>query len=163
MTIELRHVTIDDWALFRQVRLRALADAPDAFGAVLADVQDQPESLWRERVASPGPTLAVLDDGKPVAMGGAYAPPEQEQAFIWGMWTEPSARGRGHGSAILRSLLGWCGEQGREVILHVTEGNAGARALYLSVGFEPTGVWEPLREGSDLRIEELRLRSLPTH
>jgi hypothetical protein len=31
---------------------------------------------------------------------------------------------------------------------HVTEGNDAARRLYEQCGFEGTGQWEPLREGS---------------
>lgn len=155
---ELRRIGADDWAAFKEVRLRALADAPDAFGAVLADAERQPDSLWQERAAGPGPTLVGLAAGVPVAMGGLFAPEDRDPVFVWGMWTAPEVRGRGWAGRILDDLLARAREIGRDVVLHVTEGNDAARRLYVGRGFEPTGTWEPLREGSPLRIEELRLR-----
>ncbi|GEP35661.1 hypothetical protein NSZ01_34290 [Nocardioides szechwanensis] len=158
MQVDVRIVTADDWELFRDLRLRALADAPAAFGRTLAEAREQTPAQWRELVAGPGPRLVVLEDGAPVAMGGVFAPEGDSRAMVWGMWTAPETRGRGHGARVLRALVAWCREQGRpDVLLHVTEGNDGARALYLAHGFEPTGVWESLRPGSPLRIEELRL------
>ena len=154
---ELREITADDWADFRAVRLRALADAPTAFGMTLEESSKLPEEGWRERAGTPYPTWIGYAEGAPVAMGGVFAP--EDIGFVWGMWTAPEARGRGWGGRILDAGVAWCRERGLPVVLHVTEGNAGARALYLSRGFVPTGVWEPLREGSDLRIEELRLEA----
>jgi GNAT superfamily N-acetyltransferase len=147
----------DDWAAFREIRLRALADAPDAFGSTLAQAEQVSDEGWRERAAGPHPTLLLLEGDRPVAMGGAFVSPGEGRAMIWGMWTAPEARGRGHGSRILGDLVAWCRKRGLEVSLHVTEGNDAARRLYVGHGFAPTGEWEPLREGSDLRIELLRL------
>ena len=59
---------------------------------------------------------------------------------------------------ILAAVVDWARDAGRTPYLHVTEGNATARAVYVDAGFEPTGTWEPLREGSPLRIEEMVLR-----
>ncbi len=157
MSTELRRVTTDDWALLRDVRLRALADAPDAFGSTLAQARETTDDGWRQRAANGGLTLIALDDGAPVAMGGALAWDDRPTAFVWGMWTDPAARGRGVGAQLLDALVAWCRASYDEVRLHVTEGNDGARRLYTSRGFEPTGTWEPLREGSSLQIEELRL------
>ena len=69
---------------------------------------------------------------------------------------------RGAGGELLDRLVAWCRADSLpgardDVRLHVTEGNAGARELYVGRGFAPTGTWEELRPGSPLRIEELSL------
>lgn len=157
MEREPRQITAEDWAAFREIRLRALADSPDAFAMTHAQAVGQQESLWRERAGGPDPILIVSDEGRPVAMGGAHAPAGVGRAMVWGMWTAPEARGRGHGARILGNLVAWCRERGLDVVLHVTEGNDAARRLYVAHGFRPTGEWGQLREGSELRIEEMRL------
>ncbi|MEO9322127.1 GNAT family N-acetyltransferase [Nocardioides sp. C4-1] len=161
----LRRADVDDWRLVRDVRLRALADAPTAFGAVLDQARELPDDEWRRRLTY-GVTVVGLDDGgRGVAMGGAFAPQDGASLYLWGMWTDPAVRGRGVGGRLLDDLLAWCRETGAAdpgavrdgVRLHVSEDNPGARGLYVSRGFAPTGVWERLRAGSDLRCEELRL------
>ena len=147
----------EDWEELREIRLRALADAPDAFGAVLAEVEAYDDRVWRDRLATNNPTYVVREATGTVAMAGGFAPPDSSVAFVWGMWTAPAARGRGHSSALLDTVVTWARTIGRTPHLHVTEGNDAARRLYVRHGFEPTGTWEPLREGSVLRIEELAL------
>jgi ribosomal protein S18 acetylase RimI-like enzyme len=156
MNVEVRRVGPEDWTLFRDVRLRALADTPDAFRTTLAEAEAHLETLWRQRAGGPHPTLVVLEDGRGVAMGGAFAPPDSPVAFVWGMWTAPEARGRGYAAQLLTDLVARCRDRDLDVRLHVTEGNEAARRLYVAHGFRPTGVWEPLRDGSPLRIEELQ-------
>lgn len=166
MTVDLRTVRRDDWRLLRDVRLRALADAPDAFGSTLADAERLDDDAWRARADNGALTLVAVEDGVGLAMGGAFAPGSPDgrtTVFVWGMWTDPVARGRGLAGRLLDALVAWCRDPDRagtsydEVRLHVTEGNDAARRLYLGRGFAPTGVWEPLREASPLRIEELLL------
>jgi GNAT superfamily N-acetyltransferase len=161
-----RPVTPDDWTLLREVRLRALADAPDAFGSTLDLARQHSDDEWRARArgSDRGSTLLALAGARPVGMGGVLLAPAGGTAWIWGMWTAPEARGRGLAAEILDQLVSWCrrtppeGAACVDVRLHVTEGNDGARRLYEARGFEPTGTWEELRPGSPLRIEELRLR-----
>lgn len=148
----------DDWRAVREVRLRALADSPDAFGVTLQEARAQTEAVWRERLQGSSPTLLALDEDHPVGMGGGFLPPGTDVAWIWGMWIAPEHRGTGLGRRILDELLRWAHGTGRVVHLHVAEGNDRARALYISSGFVATGQWEPLREGSPVLIEELALR-----
>ena len=150
----------EDWAELRDIRMRALADAPDAFGVLLADVEHRPDETWRDRLAAPDPILVVRDDVQPVAMGGGWVPPDgSDRMMIWGMWTAPEARGRGHARALVTWLLDWATQREIGTVeLHVAEGNDTARRLYEQCGFEATGEWEPLRSGSTVRIELLRRR-----
>jgi len=148
----------DDWREFRDIRLRALAEAPDAFGITLAEARLNSEEHWRSRLAGSDPIMAVRVDGALVSMGGAWVPPDQhEMMAVWGMWTTPEARSQGHGRTLLTWLVDWATQCNITTVeLHVTEGNDIARRLYEQCGFEATGEWEPLRQGSDLRIELLR-------
>jgi len=139
-------VTEADHALLRDVRLRALLDSPDAFGRTHAESADLPEDDWRERAGGPSPTLVVLEEGRGVAMGGVVV--HDGRASVWGMWTDPADRGRGHGTRVLDALLAWADERGLAVDLEVTEGNPAAQALYVSRGFIATGARRPLRPGS---------------
>jgi ribosomal protein S18 acetylase RimI-like enzyme len=73
------------------------------------------------------------------------------------MGTDPAHRRRGHARAILDALLPDDGP----VQLHVNVANHGARATYERYGFVGSGVLEPLRPGSDQRIELMILRRAP--
>lgn len=156
MDPELRVVSPEDWHHLKAVRLRALADSPDAFGSLYADAVALDDDAWRARASSPGATIVALNGDDAVGMGGLFAPDSAPEVFVWGMWVAPEWRGRGLGRRILHELIGRAVGLGRPVVLHVTEGNVGARRLYESHGFVPTGHWQPLREGSPLQVEELR-------
>lgn len=156
MPPELRVITSEDWSDFRAVRLSALADSPDAFGATLEQAAAHAEAVWRER-ADAGPVVLAYDAGRVTGMGGLSLPQGSPDAFVWGMWVEPASRGRGIGARVLRELLRWSQGEHRVVYLHVTDGNAGARRLYEAHGFVATGEWSPLRDGSELRMETMRL------
>ena len=149
----------DDWQEFREIRLRALADAPTAFGMTLADAEQQHGG----HLARPGSTRAtrssaVRDGDRLVAMGAGWHPPEDpDRMMVWGMWTAPEARGRGHA----RALLGWLVEHARRARGHHRRAARHRRQRHRppalrGQGFVATGEWTPLREGSDLRIELLR-------
>ncbi len=143
----------DDWELLRDVRLRALADSPDAFGSTLERERGFDEAEWRRRLA--GPVAAVVKDARPVAMGGTFA--ADGGLHVWGLWTDPAHRGRGHGRAILDLLLAERAAAGVQVHLHVNVANPAARAFYESYGFVRTGELVELRSGSDEVIELMRL------
>ncbi|WP_181310310.1 GNAT family N-acetyltransferase [Nocardioides campestrisoli] len=154
-----RILTGEDWMSLREIRLRALADSPDAFQASLQQSSEDPEDAWRARADQAGPTLLILDGEHPVAMGGALAYPESRTAWLWGIWTAPEARGQGLSRRVVSELVEWCRAHSLDVHLHVTDGNDPARSVYESHGFEPTGERVPLREGSPLQMQTMRLRT----
>jgi ribosomal protein S18 acetylase RimI-like enzyme len=146
---EVRRICADDWQTFRDVRLRALADSPDAFGSTLEREQAFAEADWRRRLS--GPVVVVLNPHT-VSVGGLFD--DDGVSHVWGMWTDPAHRRRGHARTILDSLIPPDGP----VELHVNIANHGARTAYERYGFVGTGLLEPLRPGSDQRMELMVLR-----
>lgn len=144
-----RRLGPDDWEAFREIRLRALTGAPDAFGSTLTREQGFAESDWRRRLS--GPVVAVEDPG-PVSVGGTFD--HEGDLHVWGMWTDPEHRGHGHARAVLDALL----PPDRDAVLDVNLTNTAARAAYLRYGFVGTGTYEPLRPGSDQQLERMVLR-----
>jgi hypothetical protein len=47
--MEARQAQAADWQALRQLRLRALADAPDAFASTLEAELAFPDEVWRQR------------------------------------------------------------------------------------------------------------------
>lgn len=153
----LRRLTPDDWAVLREVRLRALADSPDAFGSTLEREHGLDEKEWRRRAVRP--VFVVEVDGRGVAMAGAFSNDGVLQ--VWGMWTDPEHRGRGHARRLLDALLGEAVAERRPVALHVNLDNPGARAFYEGYGFVGTGELVPLRPGSQQLIELMTINQPP--
>lgn len=152
----LRVISGDDWAAFREIRLRALADSPDSFGVTLAEAEANPATVWRDRAEGPGPVVLAFRGERPVAMGGLHLPRGTSDAFVWGMWVEPESRGQGLGGRILQELCDTARRERRALSLHVTVGNDGARRLYEAHGFVATGEAQPLRPGTDISMATLR-------
>jgi GNAT superfamily N-acetyltransferase/ketosteroid isomerase-like protein len=130
--ISVRAVGVDDWATWRELRLAALADAPDAFGATLQQWRDADETRWRERLAAGALHLVADLDDKPAGMVGAVDDPDGGVQLI-SMWVAPFARGRNIGESLIDALVDWAGE--RTVRLEVVTSNTHARNLYRRNGF----------------------------
>jgi RimJ/RimL family protein N-acetyltransferase len=147
-----RRLGPDDWEIFRDLRLAALAESPDAFSSTLEREKAFTEDDWRQRLS--GPVYAVMDPG-PVAVGGRFD--IDGVLHLWGMWTDPDHRGRGHARRILGVLI----PAGADAVLDVNVENDAARAAYERYGFVGTGRFEPLRPGSDQRVELMALHREP--
>jgi ribosomal protein S18 acetylase RimI-like enzyme len=154
-----------EWESYRDLRLRALEDAPDAFGATLEDAQVRPQSFWAERLQSGidsglDQPLCAFFDGEPIGLAwGLIEPTDLEQAHLFQMWVAPQHRGRGIGRMLLDEIVAWARQRrARLLTLSVTLGSSAAMRMYLDAGFEPFGEPEPLRPRSPLLVQPMRLR-----
>ena len=71
MTIEIRRLEPDDWALYREVRLAALRDSPFAFGSTLESESTYTEPVWRERLQGRALFVALHSSGRPAGLAGS--------------------------------------------------------------------------------------------
>jgi ribosomal protein S18 acetylase RimI-like enzyme len=154
--MEVRRLRPDEWRAFRDIRLRALADAPDAFGATVDEASARTDAEWQTRAYPSDGAIFVVDgpDGFIAMASGGPAPSVPDTAALYGMWVDPSARRLGLGSALIEAVKGWAIEAGYPRLgLGVTTTNAPAIALYERLGFVDIGDRYPLREGTDLVIQ----------
>jgi GNAT superfamily N-acetyltransferase len=105
---------------------------------------------WRdvqERCAEKhGAMFIVEQGGNPVGWAFAYeehgelfiAEPERRHGFIAELYVVPSARGAGHGRALIEACEGWSKARGHKVIMiGVLAGNAHALRAYAGTGYTP--------------------------
>ncbi|WP_370942837.1 GNAT family N-acetyltransferase [Amycolatopsis sp. cg5] len=134
--IVLRELTSDDWAEWRELRLEALREAPEAFGSKLADWLDAPEPRWRGRLVDVPFNVLAEYEGKPAGMASGSALDESGTVQLLSMWVAPFARGQGVADALLEAVVEWArGVGAARVGLLVYEANARAAALYRRQGF----------------------------
>jgi GNAT superfamily N-acetyltransferase len=163
-----RRIRADEGAVLRSVRLRALADAPLAFGSIHARELAYPESTWAawaaDSAAGPGQALFLAVGGDEAAVGlasGVIRPEHAEVAHLYAMWVAPEARAAGTGAALVDAVARWAAAHGARVLrTSVTVGNAGAARLYERTGFRPTGEREPLGH-SDGEVAMLERELMP--
>jgi pimeloyl-ACP methyl ester carboxylesterase/ribosomal protein S18 acetylase RimI-like enzyme len=159
--VEVRQARAADWAALRDLRLRALADAPDAFASTLEAELAFPDEEWRRR-AEGGPASArfiAREGGDGVGLAAIFAEADAPgRMHLVSMWVDPRHRRRGIARALVDQALCWAGErQAREVILWVVDPNTAARTLYERAGFRPTGERQPLPSNPELAESMLRL------
>jgi ribosomal protein S18 acetylase RimI-like enzyme len=161
--IELRMLTADDWPVWRQLRLAALAEAPYAFGSRLADWQGDGdrEQRWRDRLSLPGSyNVVALLDGQPAGMVSGVPTGDGRVVDLISMWVAPGARGRGVGDELVRAVERWARQARAALVqLSVADGNAAAAALYRRNGFVYTGEYGDLM-ADGVRRERVMAKAL---
>jgi GNAT superfamily N-acetyltransferase len=145
MTVRVRRLGADDWAALRDVRLRALLDAPESFYTTYQDSVALLEEDWRDRLRATGKvTLLAENDGQPAGMVTGVPAGEEERdpdaALMLAMWVSPESRGHGVADALTTELLTWSREQSfKRLLLWVYDAAPRAAAFYRRAGFLPTG------------------------
>jgi ribosomal protein S18 acetylase RimI-like enzyme len=159
-----RMLAAHEWPLYRALRLRALGDAPAAFGSTLAEEAARTDADWAWRLnlgASSGRDRPLVAELGGTAAGLAWAKADAADPALvnlFQMWVAPEARGHGVAAALLDAALAWArARDARAMQLGVVCGNEGALRLYERAGFYPVGEPEPQRPGSSRMEQSMRL------
>ena len=157
MTFRIRAGEPADWLIYREIRLRMLAETPDAYGSSYAFEVDLPESRWRERVTHPLLFLAMDHNHEVVGTATGLVAPNDTVEVV-AMYVAPDARGQGCAGQLLDAVATAAWESGAvRLTLRVTAGNGPATRCYTRYGFRPTGRSWPMERNPELTEVELAL------
>ncbi len=107
--IAVRRLRPDEWAALRDIRLRALADAPEAFGSTLAEEVGRGDDAWRDWASRADRGIVVAElAGRLVGLAsGGPAPDGDGGAGLYAMWVDPALRGSGVAADIVALVEDW--------------------------------------------------------
>jgi GNAT superfamily N-acetyltransferase len=162
-SVTVRAVRPEEWQRFRDVRLRALADSPDAFGSTLEQERDHGRAKWVEWISgwseATNRAFVALEDDTWLGIAVGSRTGHEPIVHVYSMWVDQSARRMGIGRLLLDKVVDWArsiGASGLE--LGVTAANLGAVAFYERMGFVDTTERRLLREGSMQDVIVMRRR-----
>ena len=171
MKIEFRQSQAGDAPAYRALRLQALREHPEAFGADAVESEAITLDTWRSRLepqpeASATAATFVAQAGEAlvgmmtiVRMSGAKV---QHSANIYAVYVDPAYRGQRIGQQLLALCADWAARRGvMQLKLSVTTSNQSARRLYERCGFELYGT-DPavLKVANTFYDEYLMVRTL---
>lgn len=136
--------------IMKDVRLRALRDAPAAFGSTYAREVEFTDEEWQQRAArSVGNSaigyIAMNHDGQGQGIVGGMLDSENPAiAHLVSMWVAPEYRKTGVGTQLVTAIVDWAkSKQVAALCLMVTSNNEAAIEFYQRLGFIKTEHVEP--------------------
>ena len=158
---DIRRLAAEEAPRLRAIRLRSLAEAPDAFATTYDEAASLPLSSWTAQLRKIVTFVAVVDGEDVGLVRGARDDSHADAAWLISMWVSPEVRGQGVGEALIDAVVEWArGSGARRLLLDVGDHNQPAIALYARMGFEPNGTTGSLPAPRDHMREhqrELRL------
>src|SRR5919197_5047477 len=108
--MEIRPVRPEEAGRLRELRLRALEDAPEVFFSSLDSERRLPIEHWESWAGTVDNRVmfVAIEGGEWVGMAGAARHPEKAGTVsLWWLWVAPAARGRGLARTFLQVRADW--------------------------------------------------------
>lgn len=139
--IAIRLLTPADAAIYRPVRLEALATNPEAFTSTFERERDKPLAWFEERLAISDVFGAFVADELVGTAGfrredGAKT---AHKGVLWGMYVRPQARKSGTGRLLVDAVAAHAATRVEQLHLVVVSENEAALRLYTAAGFVEYG------------------------
>jgi ribosomal protein S18 acetylase RimI-like enzyme len=141
VTAEIRLLTPDQAALYRDIRLEGLQQDPDAFASTFEHESTMPLSWFAERIIK-GNVFGAFVGGELQGVAGYWpqeGAKESHKATLWGMYVRAPARGSGLGRRLIQAVVADATGRVELLQLGVATGNAAALQLYIKTGFSEYG------------------------
>ena len=159
--VRIERLAPDAWPRLRKIRLRALRDAPEAFGSRFDEAAVRPTESWPQSIEELATFLGVLDGADIGIVRAVKLEATPGTGNLLSMWVAPEVRRRGVGELLVEAVIDWARSEGLgRLVLDVADLNAHAIALYERMGFEPTGETGNLGPGRESVLEHQRALQL---
>ena len=139
--ITIRRLKPGEAGLYRELRLQALRESPEAFGTSLADALARDDQSWIDQAeaSTAGPDRAtwMVIAERPAGLAALYRDAtDPGVGELIQMWVAPEMRGGQVAAELLGAIFRWAGENGfSQVRAEVMAGNARALGFYRKCGF----------------------------
>jgi len=157
--ISVRPLGEEDWQQYRETRLTALRESPEAFAATVQEEEAFDEDFWRVRMKRSARLLAERETSPlGVVSVGRSSDDNPKTSELFGLWVSPEARGSGVASALVRAGANLAREQGQTQLTYwVGSDNGRAVAFASGFGFRPTANRRPMRVKSEDDEDEVAM------
>ena len=145
--ITVRALGEQDWQIYRDVRLTALSDSPNAFAASAAQERQFDDAFWRRRLARSRRLIAERGQEIVGVVSVGRSPAEDPRSCeLFGLWVKPDLRGQGVAWKLVQAGV----EQAKAdsfqfVVYWVGTDNGRGVAFASSFGFRPTDARRPMK------------------
>lgn len=143
--IQFRPLRADEWEAFQALRLRSIADTPEAIYPTHAEESSRTPDQIRARITETDHQVVfgAYQHGDLVGIAGLRREALAQVAHkgvLWGVFVHPERRGGGIARRLLQALFDHARRTGvRQIHLNVNVANPRAGGLYRSMGFETYG------------------------
>jgi len=153
----IERLSAGDGERLRAIRLRALADCPEAFATTYEEAAARSLESWGRQLDQIATFVATAGGFDLGLVRGTRHDDREDTGYLISLWVAPEARGQGVGAALVEAVVGWTKEQGlKRLVLDVGERNTPALALYTRIGFVQNGTTSTLPPPRE-HIREIQL------
>lgn len=172
----LRQLKLQDWKIYKEIRLECLKNTPWAFGTRHVDEVLKEDKYWQDTISNPHRIIfGIFDNDKIMAMAGFALPDkmssyndsmmiqtkingisaDSDKYFIVSVYSKLAYRGLGNVESLLRYIINYHQQYYTGVLcLSVEVNNTPAICLYKKLGFVIVDKLPSRIMGDDLLHEE---------
>jgi GNAT superfamily N-acetyltransferase len=161
--ITIRRLQTGEVSLFKQLRLKALQEAPYAFPSTYEAALQRSAESWREQAerTAQGPdraTFLAFSEDVPIGMAALYRDEDKvDVGELLQVWVSPESRGTRVIWDLMDVIFGWARENRfQRILAGVTKGNARALTFYINYGFSITDELSTNESGGVYLVKEVK-------
>ena len=133
----IRQLTVNDWQIYKSMRLEALQNEPGVFGGSYADESARSDDDWKHRFLKSCAYFGLYHGDDCIGLTGVVEHRDNSDNVIFlASYVRKEYRGKGLSHLLYEARIGWAKEQGYKcVVLNHRASNLASKAANQKHGF----------------------------